>query len=257
MPVIDVYYSDLCSLLGREVPLEELIERIPMIGADIEGYDRRKISIEFFPDRPDLYSAEGVARALRSFFGYETGLREYSLEKPKTILEADKSVIGVRDYVVACEVSGVKLEDYLIQELMDLQEDLHWALGRDRKKVAVGVHDSSKIEGPYRYTTAKPGEISFTPLGMEGEMTLGEILKRHPKGIEYAGIINRHDRYPLIVDSKDDVLSMPPIINGELTKVTEDTTDFFVEMTGTDFTLLSQALNILSTAFAERGWKIR
>ncbi|MFQ5975864.1 MAG: phenylalanine--tRNA ligase subunit beta, partial [Candidatus Hydrothermarchaeales archaeon] len=257
MPVVDVYYSDLCSLLGKAVPLEELVDRIPMIGADIEDYNSTKISIEFFPDRPDLYSAEGIARALKSFLGYETGLKGYNLEKPETLLEADKSVIGVRDYVVACEVSGVELEDYLIQELMDLQEDLHWALGKDRKKVAIGVHDSSRIKGPSKYTTAKPGEISFIPLGMEEEMTLGEILKRHPKGVEYADTINIYDRYPLIVDSKGDVLSMPPIINGELTKVTENTTDFFVEMTGTDFTLLSKTLNILSTAFAERGWKIK
>jgi len=257
MPVVEVYYSDLCTLLGKEVPLEELVDRIPMIGADIDTYDKNKINIEFFPDRPDLYSVEGIARAMRTFFGYETGLKEYSLEKPENVLEVDKSVIGVRDYVVACEVSGVALDDHLIQELMDLQEDLHWALGRDRKKVAIGVHDSSHIKGPYKYMTAKPDEISFMPLGMNGEMTLSQILKKHPKGIEYAGVINRYDRYPLIIDSNDAVLSMPPIINGELTKVTEDTTDFFVEMTGTDFTLLSQALNILSTAFAERGWKIR
>ncbi|MFQ6135724.1 MAG: phenylalanine--tRNA ligase subunit beta [Candidatus Hydrothermarchaeales archaeon] len=257
MPVIEINYRDLSSLLGKEMPIEELVEKISMLGADIEGYSSRSMTIEFFPDRPDLYSAGGVARALRSFLAIEMGLKRYELKDFREVLKADGSIAGIRDYVVACEVSSVKLNDLLIQELMDLQEDLHWALGRDRKKVAIGVHDSSKIEGPYLYKTAKPEEVSFVPLDMEEEMSLKEILEKHPKGIQYAHIIDRFDRYPIILDSKGDVLSMPPIINGELTRVMEETTDFFVEITGTDFTLVSRALNIVATAFAERGWGIR
>lgn len=257
MPVISINYKDFRELLDIEMSQEELFERMPMIGCDIEDFNGENLDIEFFPNRPDLYSVEGIARAFRAFFGKETGLKGYDLDDAITHMTVDKSVQGVRDFVVACEVSGVELTDDIIQSLMALQEDLHWALGRDRKKVAIGVHDSSKVKGPYRYTTVKPDEIEFVPLDYMVPMTPGEILKEHPKGIGYAHIIDKFDRYPIIFDSKDNVLSLPPIINGELTRVTGDTTQFFVDITGTDEFLINSALNILTTSFAERGFKIR
>jgi phenylalanyl-tRNA synthetase beta chain len=257
MPVIKVDYAELKRMLNAEMSDEELMEKLPLLGCDIEGFDGRYLYIEYFPNRPDLYSVEGIARAYRAFFGIEPGLKEYKAEEAENYLLVDKSVAGVRDYVVACEVKNVKLSDELIAELMELQEDLHWALGRDRKKVSIGVHDSSRVAPPYRYTTVKPEEIRFVPLGYEQEMTPKQILEEHPKGVEYAHIISRYDRYPIIFDANNNVLSMPPIINGELTRVTESTREFFIDVTGTDLTLISQALNILATALAERGFTVR
>ncbi len=257
MPVIKVDLSELRDMLGVEMSEEELVDKLPLLGCDIEGYDGRYLYIEYFPNRPDLYSIEGIARAYRAFFGIEPGLREYRAEDAENYLTVDKSVSGIRDYVVACEVKNVKLDDELIAELMELQEKLHWALGRDRKKVSIGVHDSSRVTPPYRYTTVAPEEIRFVPLGYEREMTPRQILQEHPKGREYAHIISSYDRYPIIFDSRGNVLSMPPIINGELTRVTESTREFFIDVTGTDFRLISQALNILATALAERGFTVR
>ena len=257
MPVIKVEYAELKRMLGVEMGDDELMERLPLLGCDIEGFDGRYLYIEYFPNRPDLYSIEGIARAYRAFFGIEPGLREYTAEEAKNYLIVDKSVSGVRDYVVACEVKNVKLDDELIAELMELQEKLHWALGRDRKKVSIGVHDSSRVTPPFRYTTVAPEEIRFVPLGYEQEMTPKQILEEHPKGIEYAHIISAYDRYPIILDSHNNVLSLPPIINGELTRVTEATEEFFIDVTGTDLKLISQALNILATALVERGFTVR
>lgn len=256
MPVIKVNYEDLKALCGIKLTPEQLIQKLPMLGCDVESFDGENLFVEFFPNRPDLYSTEGVARALRSFLGKETGLKKYSLAKPRAALLVDKSVKGIRDYVAGCEVINVQLTNELIQELMELQEDLHWALGRDRKKVSIGVHDSSRVVPPYRYAVVKPEEIKFVPLGMSEELTLREILEKHPKGVRYAHIIKECGRYPVIFDSRNNVLSMPPIINGELTKLTEASTQLFVEITGTEFVLVSQALNILASAFAERGFEV-
>ncbi|MFQ5801108.1 MAG: phenylalanine--tRNA ligase subunit beta, partial [Candidatus Hydrothermarchaeales archaeon] len=203
-----------------------------------------------------LLSIEGTARALRAFLGIEKGLKRYSLSQPGVDIRVDRSVLPIRGSIECLDVKGVSLDGDMLKGLMEMQEDLHWALGRDRKKVAIGVHDASSIVPPYLYKTAGPEEISFIPLGMSGEISLKEILERHPKGVEYAHIIDRFDRYPIILDSKGDVLSMPPIINGELTKVTEDTKELFVEMTGTEERAVSKAMNILASAFAEQEWKL-
>ena len=44
-----------------------------MMGCDIERIEDDHVDIEFFPNRPDLYSTEGVARAIKGFLDIETG----------------------------------------------------------------------------------------------------------------------------------------------------------------------------------------
>ncbi|MCJ7722050.1 phenylalanine--tRNA ligase subunit beta, partial [Candidatus Bathyarchaeota archaeon] len=60
-------------------------------------------------------------------------------------------------------------------------------------------------------------------------------------------------RYPLVVDRTGQILSFPPIINGELTKVDENTRDLFIEVTGTELNAISRSLNVLVTALADMG----
>ena len=114
-------------------------------------------------------------------------------------------------------VRGVTLDDISIRCIMELQEKLHVTLGRKRKKVSIGIHDLSKLEGPFNYDTCSPHEPAFVPLQKDYEMTPQEILEEHPKGIEYAHLLSEFNRYPIIKDSNDEVASMPPIINGALT----------------------------------------
>ncbi|MHC1625591.1 MAG: phenylalanine--tRNA ligase subunit beta [Methermicoccaceae archaeon] len=249
MPVITLELEDVEKLTG--VSRQKLLDRIPMLGADIERVEERYVDVEFFPNRPDLYSPEGVARALRGFLGIERGIPTYSVAPPRISIQKDESVKRVRPNIVCGVVRNVQFTDSSIRSLMELQEDLHWALGRDRKKVSIGVHDLSRVSPPFRYTTAPP-DFEFIPLGFDEPMSIERILKEHPKGIKYAHILENAERYPLIVDSMGEVLSFPPIINGTLTMVTEDSTDLFVDVTGTDDTVLV-ALNILLTSLGERG----
>ena len=256
MPNITLDYYDLIDLLGKEIPKEELIERIPMMGASVEGVEEDELEIEFFPNRPDLYCVEGVARALRGFFGIETGLQVYNVEESDIVMNVDKSVEDVRPYVVAGIVKDVVMTDYLVRSLMDMQEKLHATLGRKRAKVSIGVHDFDKVVPPYTYKAVEPKSVKFVPLASTQMMDLDEILQKHEKGIDYAFILEGLDRYPLIVDKNDDVLSFPPIINGVLTTVTEWTRNIFLDVTGTDLAGCKTALNIVATALAERGGKL-
>ncbi|MDD1770805.1 MAG: phenylalanine--tRNA ligase subunit beta, partial [Methanomassiliicoccales archaeon] len=259
MPVITFSYRDLVSLLGKEVPAQELIATIPMMGADFHHYDEvaDELGIEFFPDRPDLYCVEGVARALRTFLGLERGMKVYPVEKSGISMRVDPSVKDVRPYAVAGIVKGVTMNDYLIRSLMEVQEKLHLTLGRKRQKVAIGIHDLDKVTPPFAYKAVDPESISFVPLAKEEKMNLREILQRHEKGVDYAWVLQGKDKYPVILDKHKDVLSFPPIINGALTAITEHTKNFFIDVTGTDAIAINGALNIVATMLAERGGLIQ
>jgi phenylalanyl-tRNA synthetase beta chain len=138
---------------------------------------------------------------------------------------------------------------------MSLQESLHWAVGRGRSKVAIGIHDLDTVRSPFRYI-ASPRSRAFVPLDYTEAMTMEEILEKHPKGKDYAKIVKDFPLFPLIVDKDDRVLSFPPIINGERTRVTIDTKNILLDTTGTDKRAVGVAVNIICTAMAEAGAKI-
>ncbi|MBI2578550.1 MAG: phenylalanine--tRNA ligase subunit beta [Candidatus Aenigmarchaeota archaeon] len=254
MAVVEFFLSDLENLVGKKLSEKELTELIPMMGCPFEKLEDGKIYYEIFPNRPDLLSPEGFARALRTFLGLSKGLSKYK-SKSSGIKLAAKNVES-RPYVVAAVVRNAKLNDYVIGSLIQLQEKIHETFGRKRKKIAIGIHDLDKVKPPFTYKPAKPKEISFIPLDMKEKMNLGEILDEHPKGKEYAHILKGAREYPVITDSNGDVLSFPPIINGELTRVTQHTKNLFIDITGTNKLAINQALNILVTSLAERGFDV-
>lgn len=257
MPVINFTYQNINQLLGNTIDKKELIDLLPMIGSDIEDYDDEKLKVEFFPNRPDHFSVEGIARTLKGFLDIELGLPEYELSPSHTSITVDPGLAGIRPYTACAIVEGVKFDDEKLVQIMEFQEDLHWVLGRDRKKVAIGIHNLDVLTPPFYYKAADPQETSFIPLETDEEMNLQEILEKHKKGTKYAHLLKKFDKYPLIVDSKDNILSMPPIINGELTKLTADTRNILVDVTGTDQKAVTHTLNIITTSLAEAGARIK
>ena len=256
MPVVTFDYNDFKKILGYDISKKDLIEKLPMIGADLDRVNDDEISIEFFPNRPDLASVEGIARASRAFFDFETGLKQYKTNKSNVEVYIDSSVKKVRPYIKTALVKNVEMTEQLISSLMELQEKLHLGLGRNRKKVAIGVHNFEAVEPPFTYKAVDPDLVEFVPLNKIESMTLNEILKRHEKGIDYAHILRDFDKHPIIVDKNNNVLSYPPIINGSLTEVTPFTKDLFIDVTGTDKNAVNYALNIITTSLAERGGEI-
>jgi phenylalanyl-tRNA synthetase beta chain len=256
MPLVTFNYQDFITLLGYTIPKQTLIERLPMIGGDFSHEADDEINIEFFPNRPDLTSVEGIARASRAFFGFKTGLQTYETKVSNVRLTVDPSVKSIRPFVTTALVKNVTMTDALIVSLMGLQEKLHVGLGRNRRKVAIGVHNAEPVTPPFVYKAVDPDDVSFVPLAKDESMTLREILQKHEKGVDYAHLLTGMDKYPLIVDAHNNVLSFPPIINGSLTEVTPYTKEIFIDVTGTDRKAINYALNIVTTALAERGGKI-
>ncbi|MEM3390883.1 MAG: phenylalanine--tRNA ligase subunit beta [Archaeoglobaceae archaeon] len=252
MPVINLNWKELEELVGAKRDL--ILRRLPMLGCDVERVDDEAISIEFFPNRPDLYSIEGVARALRGFLEIETGLKEYVAKERDWKIFVEKSVLEVRPRIVGCVVKNLRMSDEVIRSLMEVQEDLHWTIGRNRRRMAIGVHDLEKVNFPLRYT-AVSADFSFVPLDFNKTMTIAEILKEHPKGKEFSFILEGKSAYPIILDAKNEVISFPPIINAEKTRVTEKTRSLFIDVTGFD-EYVDKALRIIACMLSDRGGEI-
>ncbi|ODS42481.1 MAG: phenylalanine--tRNA ligase subunit beta [Candidatus Altiarchaeales archaeon IMC4] len=255
MPTVEFEFDELVRLIGRDYSPEELKESIPMIGVDLKEVGERVV-VEVFPNRPDMLSVEGFARAMRGFLEIETGFRDYGVSPSGFSLSVDKSVSGVRPCISACVITGVEITEESLLSLMDLQEKLHTTHCRNRKKVAIGVHDMDKINGPFVYTAVKPEDIGFVPLDMKEKMTLKQILASHPKGRDFAHILEGAKKYPVILDAEGGMVSFPPIINAEKTRVTENSTNLFIEVTGTQQLPVDQALNIVAASIAERSGSI-
>ena len=255
MPVIDVNLEDLRELLKIDVTIEELRDRLPMMGTSWEGETDEGFQLEVFPNRPDLLSIEGLARAYASFKGVKTGLREYEVKEAGYKVDLERKVEGVRPYFVTAVVKNVEFDDPLIRSIIQMQEKLHVTHGRKRRKVAIGIHNLEPIQFPVTYTT-KPPEFKFRPLGERFEKNLTQILTEMHTGVEYAWTVEGFEEYPMILDSKGMVLSMPPIINGEYTRIDEATRDLFIDVTGTDLKAITEVLNIIVTTFADRGAEV-
>ncbi|WP_292886106.1 phenylalanine--tRNA ligase subunit beta [Methanobrevibacter sp. UBA212] len=256
MPVITFKYQDLKDL-GIDMEKDELIDTLPMMSSDIEDFDDEEIKVEFFPNRPDNLSVEGVARSFKGFIGQEIGFPDYKVEESGEYVTVDKDVAAIRPFIGFAKIDNVDFTGDKLKYCMDFQENLHWVIGRDRKKVAIGIHNADVVEGPFKYIATPKDANAFVPLEKDTEMTPNEILTEHDKGKDYAHLIEDFDKYPLILDKDDNVLSMPPIINGELTKLKEETHNIIVDVTGTDERAVNQALNIICSSFAEVGGQIK
>ena len=256
MPVITIKYHDLEDL-GINIEKNELINTLPMMSCDIEDFNDEEIKIEFFPNRPDNLSVEGVVRSFKGFIGMETGLPKYNVTPTNEVVIVEKEVAQIRPYIAFAKIDNVDLKGDKLKYIMDFQENLHWVIGRDRKKVAIGIHNADVVNEPFKYIATPKDSNAFIPLEKDNKMTPEEILSQHEKGKDYAHLIDKYDKYPLILDKDNNILSMPPIINGELTKLTEDTNNIIVDVTGTDERAVNQALNIICSSFAEVGGQIK
>jgi len=257
MPTVTYNKKTIMELLGRKVSDEVLANRISYLGTGFEGITENDLTVEIFPNRPDLLSEQGLARALVSFMDIKPGFKKYDVKKSGVKVIVDKSVKSVRPFTACALVKGLKLTDERIKEIIQIQEKLHITFGRNRKKAAIGIYPLEHIRPPIYFKALHPEEIKFKPLDMNKELTGSQILAIHPTGREYGYLLDGLERYPVFIDSKQGVLSMPPIINSNTVgKITLTTKDVFIECSGFDFDYQHTCLNMLVTALADMGGHI-
>jgi phenylalanyl-tRNA synthetase beta chain len=257
MPVLEIDKEYLYSLLGMRLSRDELVEILEDTKVNIEGFSDESIELEITSDRLDLLSTEGIARMIKGIIGKELGIPKYPAERREEELVVDESVKKVRPFAVGAILLDVRLNDSVIKSIIQCQEKIHETLGRKRRRVAIGIHDLDAVKPPFRYIARPMDEVKFIPLGENREMTAREILENTEKGREYGNLIrNEEGLVPLIEDSMGRVMSMPPVINSELTRLSERTRNLFIDVTGTDEKSIRTSLSILVHSIAETGARI-
>ncbi|MBI2671659.1 phenylalanine--tRNA ligase subunit beta [Candidatus Woesearchaeota archaeon] len=257
MVILDTSLIELNKHVKRNLTKKQLDDILFNLGMELESSEGNEIKVEITPDRPDLLSTQGLARALRAYLGIHKGLIKYKIKKSGIKINVVKSVDIVRPFTVAAVVKNLKFDYEKLKEIINFQEKIHNTFARKRKKVAIGIYPLENIKPPIKYLAKYPEDIKFTPLDFKKEMTGKEILEKHPKGMEYAHLLEDHKKYPVFIDANNKILSMPPIINAEgLGKVTEKTKDVFIECSGHDLNSLNQVLNLVATTLADMNGEI-
>jgi phenylalanyl-tRNA synthetase beta chain len=268
MPTITIFKQDLEGLLvgpgerSQPITIEQLEESLMLVKGELKGQnlDTGELRIELQDsNRPDLWCCEGIARQIR--VKRQGSLPKYDFLTIKSRsprrLNVAPGLETVRPYVAACAATGYVVTQEGLAQLIQTQEKLAEMFGRKRRTVSIGIYRLAAIEFPVTYDLVRPGDVSFTPLGMDTVMTLGEMLLVHPKGLEFGGILAGHDRLPFLCDAKRQALSFPPIINSrEAGEVHVGDDALFVEVTGTDLSMVVLTLNIFATNLADRGAEI-
>jgi len=255
MPVVELSYTRLQKLVGK-VTKKQISDSLPFLGLDIESENKDLIRIEYSPNRPDYSTDFGIALGLQGLLGIKTGVINLNIKKSKKYAISVKSEVSkIRPFVTGIVAKNGKIDDKTIKQFLTLQEDLHFGIGRKRKKSSIGIHDLDKITFPLVYQTANRNH-KFIPLNSKTELSISEILKNTDVGKDYGSILGNSSQVPLILDAKQKTVSFPPIINAAVTTVTTKTKNLFVEVTGINKEDAEDMLSVVATILQSAGFTL-
>jgi phenylalanyl-tRNA synthetase beta chain len=234
-----IYYSRLNDFAG-------------IIGYSIEE-NNDEVKIEFNPDRPDLFSFYALKSNMKIFYDGDYRIKPI-FGRTKRMLFVDSSAKLERPYATSFVATGKKLGKYY-GHIIDYQERLHEIIGKSRKKMAIGIHDLDNISPPFIFTMKDIETLEFTTYdNFHG--TAEEILEKHDKGKEFRNLISSNKTVPVILDKENDVLSMPPVINGIKSRISENTSSLFFDITGNDYNAVLSALYLFAYEMSYLGYKV-
>ena len=255
MPVIELSYSRLQKLIGK-VSKKQISDSLPFLGLDIESEDKDLVRVEYSPNRPDYSTDFGIALGLQGLLGIKTGPIKLNVKKSnKYLISVKSNVSRIRPFVTGFIAKNGKIDDKTIKQLMTMQEDLHFGIGRKRKKSSIGIHDLDKISFPLVYTTTNRNH-KFIPLNSEKELDISEILDTTDVGKDYGSLLGQSSQVPIILDEKQNTVSFPPIINAAVTTVTTKTKNLFVEVTGLNKDDAEDMLSVVATVLQSAGFTL-
>jgi phenylalanyl-tRNA synthetase beta chain len=255
MPVVQLYLNRLQKIVGKKSNKNKIISRIPFLGLDIEEQTNEYLRVEYSPNRPDYATDFGIGLGLQGLLGFKKGIPKQPVKKGNYILRVDSSVKKVRPYVTSIVAKNGTLDDETIKQLITLQEDLHFGIGRNRKKTSIGIHDLDKISFPIKYTTVTKNH-KFVPLESSNEASISEILEKTDVGKKYSSILSGSNLVPIILDAEEKTISFPPIINSALTALSSKTKNLLIEVTATDKNAAEDTLSVLSCTLQTAGFEL-
>ena len=270
MPTISVDKAELYKALGKQYTKDEFDELCFEFGIEldedtsetkrpmIDGVEEPpQLKIEIPANRYDMLCFEGIAMNLNVFLGRQS-MPKYTLKAPANgqlqTVTVSEDTARIRPYFSCAILRNIKFTKSRYDSFMALQDKLHQNLARQRTLVAIGTHDLDTIEGPFTYEALPPEQIEFAPLNQTKTMNGKQIMEFYEKDkhlSRYLPIVRDSPVYPIIYDKNRQVLSMPPIINSNHSKITLDTTNVFIDITATDKTKLEIVNHMVVSMFAQ------
>ena len=249
MPVVKVRIDLLKELTGiRDV--DELRDILFKLKCETEIEEGNVLSIEVQSDRIDMFSVEGIARAVRVYKGIDKPVKIKLKSIPFKVLVHPPTK---RPYIAVAAVTNVKLDNEKLKLLIEFQERLHTTFGRNRRKVAIGLHDLEKLPSPtLEYREVDIDKATMIPLHSCRRMSVREVLELTEQGKLYGSISLNGSMHPAIL-SGGEIISLHPVINSDITRLTEETRNILIDITGTDFWAVNSVLNALIHALTFYG----
>ncbi|GAA5836478.1 hypothetical protein JCM3766R1_001607 [Sporobolomyces carnicolor] len=269
MPTVTCDRVEFFNKLGRDYSTKAFDELLFEYGLELDedtlsdpnhpANEPHQLKIEVPANRYDLLCIEGIARALKLYINPEIGSPNYTLKPApvgqERVVHVRKETAQIRPYFATAILRNVKFNALNYASFIDLQDKLHANLARKRTLVAIGTHDLDKIApGDISYEALPPKDIKFAPLNKTQEYTAEEMMTLYKEDkhlSRYLHIIEDSPVYPIIYDTSRQVLSMPPIINSDHTKITLNTQNVFIDVTATDATKLDLVVDMIVTMFSE------
>ncbi|KAI5460000.1 hypothetical protein BGZ63DRAFT_262960 [Mariannaea sp. PMI_226] len=246
-------FEDLCFEFGIELDEDTENDERPIVNGVQEP---PQLKIEIPANRYDMLCFEGIALNLNIFLG-RTPAPNFRLVEPAggklETITVHPDVEKVRPYVAGAILRNIKFTQDRYESFIALQDKLHQNLARNRTLVSIGTHDYDTVQGPFTYEALPPKDIKFIPLNQTKEMNAEELMTFYETDKHlgrYLHIIRDAPVYPVIFDSNKVVGSLPPIINGDHSKITLNTTNVFIEITATDLTKLEIVTDMMVTMFS-------
>ncbi|MHA2363276.1 MAG: phenylalanine--tRNA ligase subunit beta [Candidatus Hodarchaeales archaeon] len=258
MPTYTLSINDFNRMLGdNPTTIKELQAILPEMGVPVKGIEEESIHVEVYPNRPDMLGVEGLARGFAGKTERILGLPEFKAEGSDAFdVFVPTEMEKYRPYLAMVKVTNLNLNDEELQSIFTFHEKLHTTHARYRKKASIGLYDikAGKLEVPLKLNMVKADDPKwkFIPLDETQLMTPAEMTKNTAKGRDYAHLVPK-DKMPGLIDKNDQILSIIPILNSNDSRVTSDTTELFVDCTGTDYDNMMYTFNMVITALIERG----
>ncbi|KAF2825055.1 phenylalanyl-tRNA synthetase [Ophiobolus disseminans] len=267
MPTIAVDKAALYKELGQEYTTEEFDELCFEFGIELDEDTSQstkpedqaqpaQLKIEIPANRYDMLCFEGIAMNLKVFLEKQK-LPKWTVTAPKNskmqVLNIKVETAQIRPLCSGVILRNIEFTQERYDSFIALQDKLHANLARQRTLVSIGTHDLDTIKGPFSYEALPPEQIEFVPLNQTKKMNGKELMEFYDKDKHlgrFLHIIRDSPVYPVIYDANRTVLSLPPIINGDHSKITLKTKNVFVEITALDKTKVEIVCQMLVAMFA-------
>jgi phenylalanyl-tRNA synthetase beta chain len=261
----DDEFQDLCFEFGIE--LDEAVEepvKVTKTRGSAQGEPELEViyKIEVPANRYDILCLEGLSRALNVFLE-NTARPEYThLPPPKgglLSMTVEPATAQIRPFIVCAVLRDCTFDERSYNSFLDLQDRMHHNVCRRRTLVAIGTHDLDTLTPPFRYRALPPKEINFVPLAQERAFDAEELFAHYGASNsplkKFLPILEGSPVYPVVMDAADRVLSLPPIINGEHSRIGPGTRNVLIECTCTDYYKGLVVLNTMVAMFSQYSAK--